>query len=333
MTAPTQRSAWLRLIGAAALCTPAVLCAQTDAQSAPPAALADTASATLQLPQKPLPPVSAKRRDKATTAYLHGAKQLEQGAFPAAEQDFAQAVAFNPAEPAYLAALAVAREHRVTDLVQQAATARPLHPAQADSLLAQARKLDPDNPRVLQRDAVTPAVPMQHTQAAGPIALRPNNSIHDYHQRGDVRSLAQQVARDYGIAVVFDPQVSMQNIRLDVDGVRYDDAMRIFSAVSGTFSTPIDEHTVILATDTTENRQRYDRMVEETFYLPGIPADQLKGLRQRRAADPRHQAGERGTAGRCACGARARRPRGCGGTHLYGPAAGHKRRRARPEAL
>jgi general secretion pathway protein D len=273
MTAHSKRSAWLRYIGIAALCSPALLRSQADKPTASPAA---TSSASLEPPRKPLAPVSPKLRDKATTAYLRGAKLLELGAFPAAEQNFAQAVALNPAEPAYLEALAVAREHRVTDLVQQAATARPLHPAEADSLLAQARKLDPDNPRVLQRDIAAAAPPIQHTQNASPTALRPNSSTHDYHQRGDARSLAQQVAKDYGITVVFDPQVSMQNLRLDVDGVRFDDAMRIFSAVSGTFFTPIDDHTVILATDTTENRLRYERMVEETFYLPGIPADQLK---------------------------------------------------------
>ena len=209
-------------------------------------------------------------------AYLHGARQLELGAFTASEQDFAQAVALNPAEPSYLAALAVAREHHVTDLLQQAATARPVNPAEADRLLEQARTLAPDNPRVLQRDSAAPKPLMQHTQTAGPITLRPNTTTHSYHESGDERSLAQQIAKDYGIAVVFDEQVPMQRIRIDVDGAGFADALRVFSALSDTFATPVDEHTLIVAIDSTENRQRYERLVEETFYLPGIPADQLK---------------------------------------------------------
>jgi general secretion pathway protein D len=274
MIASTQRSAWITCIGLAAFCSPAILQAQADAAAA--TAIGETTSTFLQKSAPPLPPVAAKQRDKATTAYLRGAKLLELGAFPAAEQDFAQAVALNPAEPAYLAALALAREHQVTSLLQQAATQRPLNPAEADKLLAEARRIDPDNPRVLQRDHHPLAQPMEHFQSAAPIVLKPNSSTHDFHLRGDVRSLAQEIAKAYGIAVVFDEHVPMQNIRLDVDGVRFADAMRVFSAVSGTFSTPVDDHTLVVATDTVENRQRYERLVEETFYLPGTPADQLK---------------------------------------------------------
>ena len=276
MTAPVKHSAWLACVGLATLCAPVALRPQAGTSSATSASTAGNASAFLQTPGKPLPPVSAKLRNKATGAYLRGAKLLEMGAYPAAEQDFAQAVALNPAESAYLAALALAREHHVTSLLQQAATARPLHPTEADSLLAEARRLDPDNPRIVQRDTAALADPMQHTQAAGPILLRAGKGKHDYHQRNDLRSLAQQIAKNYGISVVFDPQLAAQDVRLDVDGVGFEDAMRVFEAVSGTFFTPVDEHTVILATDTAENRQRYERVVEETFYLPGVPADQIK---------------------------------------------------------
>ena len=283
MTAPLQRSAWLLSLCVAAVCSPTALSGQADvtwyapvAAAAPFSPAAEPAETPQQLPSRPLPPVAAKQRDKATFAYLRGARSLESGEYPAAEHDFAQAIAFNPGEPAYLAALAVAREHHVTDLLQQAATARAVNPAEADRLLAAARTIDPDNPRILQRDSAAPKPLMQHMQTAGPIVLRPNSSVHDYHQRSDLRSLAQQIAQDYGIRAVFDEQVPMQNIRLDVDGVRFADALRIFSAITGTFSTPMDEHTLLVATDSTENRQRYERMVEETFYLPGIPADQLK---------------------------------------------------------
>ena len=283
MTAPSQPSAWLRKIGAAAVCSTLALspAGSLHAQAAvappePPAAQPDVDPANPPAATHPQRLPSVKARDKAANAYLRGAKQLEGGAYPAAEQSFALAASLNPAEPSYLAALALTREHRVTALLQEAAAARALHPAEADSLLNQARRLEPDNPRVLQHDQAAATQPMQHTRNAGPIQLKPDASVHDYHLRGDIRSLAQQVARDYGIAVVFDPQVPAASIRLDVDAVGFADAMRVLSAVSGTFATPLDDHTVILATETAENRQRYERIVEETFYLPGVPADQLK---------------------------------------------------------
>src|SRR6185369_3766821 len=76
---------------------------------------------------------------------------LDHGNMAAAEIQFAKAATLNPTNTNYLQAAALAHEHRVTQLVQQAGKARLLgHSEQAESLLAEARKLDPENTIVTQ---------------------------------------------------------------------------------------------------------------------------------------------------------------------------------------
>jgi general secretion pathway protein D len=231
--------------------------------------------------QPVLPPISEKRRNSAENAYLTGAKHLSESQFQAAEDNFAHAVALDPSHPEYLAALALAQEHRITDLVQQAAQKRVLDPAAADKLIDQARTIDSTNPRVVQHTTLRPIsalVPQPvRTELAGVIVLQHNNTRHSYHQRSDLRTLANQIALDYGFKVALDPDAqSTQPFRIDVDDVSYDDAMSIFGQLTKTILVPLDPHTAIIAEDTGDNHARYDRLVEETFYLPGYAADQMK---------------------------------------------------------
>src|SRR4051794_24232803 len=98
--------------------------------------------------QEPQPAVHPGSRQiaEAKDQYIAGARLLDRGDLAGAEVRFAKAAALNPENHDYLQAAALAHEHRVTELVQQAGKARMLgKPAESDQLLAQARNLDPDN--------------------------------------------------------------------------------------------------------------------------------------------------------------------------------------------
>ena len=225
---------------------------------------------------QPLPAVSAKQRAAAEDAYLSGAKHLSKSEFLPAEQDFARAVAADPTHPEYLQALVLSREHRVTNLLQQAAAKRDIDAPAADALVNQARALDRDNPRVTQHDSAPAPTQERRTVIAGSIVLLHNNSRHSYHERNDVRALAAHIAADYGLKAVLDPDLQTKQYRIDVDDASYADAMNVFTTLTNTMFVPLDEHTLILAADTTPNRQRYEHLVEAVYYLPGFSADQLK---------------------------------------------------------
>ncbi|MGI4854436.1 MAG: hypothetical protein ACRYF4_10380 [Janthinobacterium lividum] len=235
---------------------------------------------TLQTVPPSITVASPRNRSAAEAAYLRGAKLLQAGNYAAAEQQFSHATELNPARTDYVDGLLVAREHHVTSLLQQAAMERPLHPDTAAAMVNQARQLDSTNPRVTQRaspEAISAAPPpVRAERLAGTISLQPNTTAHSYHQRGDTRSLATQLAADYGLRAAYDADLPNKPLRLDADDVSATEALRILTLLSGTMLVPLDSRTFILAADTAENRKRYERVVEETFYLPGLQADQLK---------------------------------------------------------
>lgn len=225
--------------------------------------------------RKPKEP-SQKDRDAAEKAYLAGAKELQDGRFPQAEKLFAQAVDRNPLRSEYVQALLLAREHHLTDLLHEAAKERTTNPAAAEALVAQARSLDASNPAVVQHAPPVDLHPIRTERLATSIVLLHNASRHSYHQRGDIHSLAETVARDYGLRVVLDPDMPTKDSRMDVDDANFDEAMRVLGLVSDSMFVPLDEHTILLAQDTQSNHQRYERMVEEAYFFPGYAADQLK---------------------------------------------------------
>lgn len=234
---------------------------------------------TQALATRNLPAVSAHRRLAAEIAFLKGAKQLQDGAYLPALHDFENAVQLNPAKSEYASAMLVAREHAVTRLLQQAALLWPSDRTAASRFLEQARHLDATNPRVLQHDVegTTGLHPvLRKEQAASSISLRPNNTLHSYHERMDSHALILKLAADYGLQAAFDPDFAPKSIRIDVDDVRAEEALRIVTLLSSAMFVPLDEHSFLLAANTAENRQRYDRLVQETFDLPGYQADQLK---------------------------------------------------------
>ena len=92
-----------------------------------------------------------RQQREAEAAYLAGAKKLEHGDLDAAEREFVRALNLNPQNSSYAIAISVTREHRLTELVQQATKARQAgDQARAETLLAQAREIDPTDPLVLE---------------------------------------------------------------------------------------------------------------------------------------------------------------------------------------
>lgn len=217
-------------------------------------------------------------RDKkaAETSFLAGAKELRDGHFPEAEQLFAKALKLNPLMPEYVQALLLAREHHVIDLLHEAARERTSDPAAANALVEKARVLDPSNPAVAQHAEPVAIKPVRTERLAQSIVLLRNASRHSYHLRADTKTLATTMARDYGLQAVLDPDLQGKLLRIDVDDASFDDAMRVLGLVADTMYVPLDEHTILLAEDNAQNRQRYERLVEQAYFFPGYAADQLK---------------------------------------------------------
>ncbi len=249
----------------------------TDSSAEPKAAKADQAPAEK--------PPSARQQSEAEKAYLAGAKALDREDFATAEKDFDTAVELVPRNEQYLAAREIARQHHVTALVQAADKARLMGNADESSRdLSQAFAIDPKNPMVQQhmeeivQDA-TPDPPSENQEdtisAGAPIELAPTQGLHSFHLRTNATDLLRQVLTAYGITPTIDSSVKSQPVRIDVDNVDFREAARMSKLLTKTFFVPLDPDRVLVAEDTRENRTKYERLVAETVYFPGLTPTEI----------------------------------------------------------
>lgn len=233
---------------------------------------------------------------KADDNYLAGAHLLDRGDLIGAEAHFAKAASLSPQNADYIQAATLAHEHRVSSLVLEAGKARMLgHTDKADSLIAEARRLDPENTIVSQHaGASVPAASFRtEIQAvsdpagywrqkslslAGPVTLQPTSGKQTFEIRSSEQQTITQVFSRFGIRAVFDDSLPSSNIRFDLDDVTYDRASSVILEVTNTFAVPLDPHSVLIAKDTPENRQRLERQLEETIYIPGSTPEQMNEL-------------------------------------------------------
>lgn len=135
--------------------TPSTLGQATSQPNASTPASAGTAVAAVGAP---VGPKTSKRRQRAAeSAYLAGAKKLEHDDLDAAEVEFQRALKLDPENHNYAVAISVTREHRLTELIRQAAKAKQSgDPGKVETLLAAAREIDPSDPLVLEHSEPVP---------------------------------------------------------------------------------------------------------------------------------------------------------------------------------
>lgn len=262
-----------------------------DSANAPTSVPAAVSSHSQSQPQLN---VSEKQAREADDAYIEGAKHVEHHDLAAAEASFQRAVQLNPTKPDYIMALADVREHRLTQLVQDAARARLAGDnKRSDSLLAEARALDPDNTIVTQHlgtDAKAwntasvnpfnfPAANIASTLSSG-IEFQTNGKPHTFHQRGSAQDVIRAVYSAYGITnIVFD--TSVQNggqIRFDLENADFETATRVLAKLTHIIAIPVQPTSALIAKDTQENRDKFVPQLEETVYIPGISNEQVTEL-------------------------------------------------------
>jgi general secretion pathway protein D len=193
----------------------------------------------------------------AADYYKQGRKAERDGEFARAYLLYAQAAALEPAHPVYWA-----RSHAIRTRAALQAKALPAGISNgADSQpvddysdltgevssteLAEARK--PQPPQELKGDA----------------------ALKSFDLRGDAKALFEQVARAYGLDVVFDgdyqpgpPQ------RFRMDDADYRTALHTLEAVTASFLVPISERVALVVKDTPQKRQEVEPNVILVIPIP-----------------------------------------------------------------
>ena len=222
----------------------------------------------------------------AEDAYLSGARLLDHNDLTGAELKFRRAVALNSSNRDYALALSLTHERHVTELIQQAGKARLLgQHEKAETLLAEARLLDPDNgivgPRVDNGElpkAFHPEIEpwiREDPAITGPVTLQPNPGQKSFHLHSDEQDVIRQVLSSYGIRPTFDESVQKDDLRFNLDESSYQQAVPVLLNVTHLFAVPMDAKSVFIAKDTPENRQRLERQLQETIYIPGMTNEEM----------------------------------------------------------
>ena len=193
---------------------------------------------------------------------------MEKGDVDAAEKAFARAVKADPSNRDYAADLLIASQHRVTKLIQDADKARLLgQPDVARAKLAEALALDPKNPEVSQHiydlakleSTASPDGSLNATFAPA-IELTPKPGKQSFHFRSTEQEVLRRVLDAYGIRMVDDGSLASLTVRFDADDVDFAQAAHLLNLVTHSFIVPLDPVRVLVAKDTKENHEKYDRM-------------------------------------------------------------------------
>ncbi len=296
---------------------------QGQTQQAPATSAAGTApdSNKGSLVAEPVSPSNARQPSQhqlrdAEEAYLAGARKLNRDELIGAAKDFRRALKLDPDNRSYAVAISVAREHRLTQLVQESTKVRQAgDSAKADALFAEARAIDPTDPIVLEHSEPVIASNARQSQTAPPstaipaanspladsarlitaspyrepwkidapvisgaIHLTPTKAVKSFTLRGSSGEVLRNVASAYGIRAVIDDSVDQKAVRFELENVTYEQAMSALTQMAHVFAVPLDETSVLFAKDDATHRRELERQLQETIEVPGSTPEQLNEL-------------------------------------------------------
>ncbi len=218
---------------------------------------------------------SAKDLKAARQAFKRGLKLEKSRNLEQALYEFQEAARLVPQNVEYLTATEMTRQHLAGLHLEQGNTDL-LGGRQVEALaeFRTALNLDPQNEFAQQRirDALGPApvhttAPPQVVDSADTLTAKPTDAHHDFHYRGDSRGLLTAVAASYGLTVVFDDSFPSHRVHFDLDDANFAIALSAASAVTKTFSVPLEDTVIFSAADNPENHRLFDRMGMRTFYI------------------------------------------------------------------
>jgi Flp pilus assembly secretin CpaC len=258
--------------------------ASASQNTAPVAAPSDSASSGQNTKPDNAPRGSDRRR--AARLFLAASKLFQNEQFEDALPKYQQAAALDPTNRNYALAAELTRSHAVTALIQGAAKDRILGNTKTElAALQRALELDPRNIQVTEHlhemgdDAIRGVASPIYEQGADTVGasvpLEPTPGMHSFHLHTDQRTAIQQVFKAYGLQPTVDDSVRFVQVRLDIDDASFEQAKRVIGMLTNSFYVPLDAHRVLIARDTPENRQQFERLDLETIYLPGLASGEL----------------------------------------------------------
>jgi general secretion pathway protein D len=109
-------------------------------------------------------------------------------------------------------------------------------------------------------------------EAAGPVELAPISAVPITVKLADVKSdmAYRTIGELAGINVLFDPDYTPKQIKVELNGVTLEEALEITALESKTFWRPVTPNTIFVAQDNPAKRKELEQSVLKTFYLSNL---------------------------------------------------------------
>jgi general secretion pathway protein D len=110
-------------------------------------------------------------------------------------------------------------------------------------------------------------------EAAGPVELAPISNIPITVKLTDKSdTVYRTIGQLAGINVLFDPDYTPRQIKVELNGVTLEEALEITALESKTFWRPVTQNTIFVAQDNPAKRKELEQSVLKTFYLTNLSA-------------------------------------------------------------
>src|SRR5437868_1012674 len=136
------------------------------------------------------------------------------------------------------------------------------------------------------RAAVPSGLEKRVQEAQGPVDLAPISNIPiTLKLTEDTKVIYETVGKLAGINVLFDPDYTSRRVKIELNGVTLEQALKIIALESKTFWRPVTPNTIFVASDTPAKRKDVEQSVIKTFYLANLSQptelqDVVNALRQ-----------------------------------------------------
>ena len=235
-------------------------------------------------------PVVGKSTDSAKSAYSKGVDAEARQNYEQAFDYFKQAYSLKPKDLRYRTAFERTRFYAAASHVHRGQILRDN--GKLDEALAEFQKaleIDPSsfiaqqemkrtqqmikeaqNPQP-QSSAGTSALRKRLEAAQGPVELTPISNVPitlKVTEKSNV--IYETVGKLAGINVLFDPDYTPRQVRIELNGVTLEDALEIISFETKTFWRPVTPNTIFVAQDNPAKRKELEQNVLKTFYLSNL---------------------------------------------------------------
>ncbi|HEY1464140.1 MAG TPA: cohesin domain-containing protein [Terriglobales bacterium] len=109
-------------------------------------------------------------------------------------------------------------------------------------------------------------------QAQGPVQLANISNVPITLKLApeDTKMIYETIGKLAGINVLFDPEYTSRSIKIELNGVTLQEALRIVALESKTFWRPVTPNTIFVAADNPAKRKELEQSVIKTFYMANM---------------------------------------------------------------